>query len=46
MSNEGGGLTQGRKVQGPEHQLWAGGSVDPGLGSWSWHQEAAAAGEE
>lgn len=44
-SKEGTGLTQGRREQGPEHQLWAGQSVDPGPGSWSWLQEAVAVGK-
>lgn len=46
MLKEGAGLTQGCRVQGPGRQLWAGGSVDPWPGSWSWLQEAATAQEE
>lgn len=41
MLKEGAGLTRGCRVQGPGRQLWAGGSVDPWPGSWSWLQEAA-----
>lgn len=45
MSKEGAGLTQDRRVQGPERQLWAGQSVDPDPGSWLWLQEAVAVGK-
>lgn len=46
MSKEGAGLTRGHKVQGPEHQVQAGGSVGPGPSFWSSFQEAATVGEE
>lgn len=46
ISKDEAGLTRGRRVQGPERQMGAGRSADPGPGSWSRLQEAVAVGEE